>query len=838
MLTLNDLTVGDVSGMIAAAIAIVHIVFLLAVPLIILFLFNKRSSTSTASAVTWCVSVVGRSLHSSWWPFLVHADSAVMRGVPLYIVIMTRLKAALVLLTSVAAIVTPLGLYQSISLSNKPAPSSFHYIADLGDFGHGTVSRSNLPFSRICGAFSPVACPNSFSNVTYMTNATGEYYDVYNYDSHIPQYVIDVFQSGLATMNQSVSSVFDIQARSYTWSQINDYPTATQPDNGSSYPVSSFQQIRTMVTENRLLVIEGLVVDMINGGIGFRNHSAPPMSPYGSRWSEDLLFIEPESQCVDLNVTLDFMLPKYSSQGTSIYDLVLTDRGGFVNINRTYPTWDFYADRQSQPDLQLRAYRAAWLNNAYSMAFMNITSIHNDSIPGSRPFEYLNSELGKTFPLMYNDSTGSSLFIGTPNQLTATQIYGSYLDGLDQGVSGSSTPSITNSSQNITIPSKPPLYPNPFGIDSSFWSDIGLTCNGAGGLDTANISNIATMCGIVYGAPRRRDNGTPLLFDPGSNWTIPVYSCISTAKAIIKTVSFQFNGSDDLSGLTVTDIRDKVYTDNASKPLWGVEQTNLNLSDVSPIWGLISSPNQGNVSLSTLQKEFLYLPGYDGWSSGFGSGPSSQNFPGIKFYSDAIAVAFSVGNANLGVADYTGRDNLAMLRQWQELSNSSSSTARILNLIWTDAAANAVVGTKTLQNAQQQTLRKRDNFDDNSLNASDNLVPKVAVYQRRIQYHWPYGIPAFLTLFFTVATVVTTLAVTLLGYSGPRHMRNLLNKTSQGRILTSRTYKSESQSGGGGSFGSSEVMLSGVSTRQWARTVGKTSITLVEDDSRAEAIES
>ena len=54
MVSLNDLTVADVSGMIAAAITIVHIIVILVVPLIVLSIF-KRNSANTASAVTWYV---------------------------------------------------------------------------------------------------------------------------------------------------------------------------------------------------------------------------------------------------------------------------------------------------------------------------------------------------------------------------------------------------------------------------------------------------------------------------------------------------------------------------------------------------------------------------------------------------------------------------------------------------------------------------------------------------------------------------------------------------------------------------------------------------------------
>ncbi|KAF3402651.1 hypothetical protein DPV78_004825 [Talaromyces pinophilus] len=748
--------------MIAAAIATTHMTIILTIAFIMIAICQRLNSTTTASAATW--SVVGRFLHSSWCPDLVGADSASKRGVPLYIVSTDRLKAALIVLTSVASIVTPRVISNCLFREQSINPGF-----DTGDFCLATIPRSNLEFSRICGGFTPAACANSFSQVDFVENATGWYSNVTSYDSRIPQYVIDVFESGLSEMNNSVSSICDIQARTYSWGVINDI--GFQPDDNGTYPVESYRQISTMITNNEVLLVEGLMVDMVNGGIGFRNHSAPPI-------------VE-----------------------------------AFVNLNQTYPTWEMWVDRQENPDLELRAYKAAWLNNAYSMVFMNVTTIHNDSIPGSRAFAYLDSELGKTFPIMSNDSTSTDSFFLTsspsPDQLITTTLYGGYLDGLAQGTSA-----YNDTVFNVTEPSKPPLYLNPFGINSTLWSDVGLLCTGAGGLDFANIS----------------DNGIPLLFDLGSNWTVPIYSSISSSKGIIKTVSFRFNGSDDFSGLTVTEIEDKVYADDDHKPLWSVEQTNLTLNDVSPLWGLVTNSGQGNISLSTVRKESLYLPGYTGWSSGFSAIPGFQNLPGLDFYVSAIGTALNLQGDQLGVFDYTGRTNNALLRKWQELSKSAATASRVLNLIWT-AAANAVVGTKTLQVPQQRGLQKRANNDSND---ASNLFPQVILYKRRVQYRWPYGIPAFIALLFTVALTIVSLIAALLGHSGPGTMRRLLKKTSLGRVLTSsqiHNLENEQARGLVESSEQSQVVLSGAPTKEWGKTLGKSPFALRESEADSRGTE-
>ncbi|KAH0845116.1 hypothetical protein AYO21_01623 [Fonsecaea monophora] len=831
MVDLNNLTVGYVSGIIAAAIFVVQIFVPTALPVILLGLLNENHSAATATAVGW--SVVGRFLHSSYWPTILSGDTAATSQVPARVVTISALKSFFTILIGVAAIVTPLGLYQDIISSNTETTSAFHYIADKSEFGLGTPPRTYLPWSRICGGWTPANCPNSPETITYFTNATGEYFSADYYDSHVPQYVIDVFGSGLATQPKSVSSIWDIQSRSYTWSQINDNPSALVADNGSAYPVTAYRQISTMVLEDDYLAIEGLVVDMKNGGIGFRNHSAPPVSPFGSAWSEDLLFVEPESVCVDTNLTLDFTIPVYTSFGRQVSDLVLTDRGGFANLIQKYPLWD-REDTQKNPDLYLRAYKAAWINNAWSMAFMNVTNFANQSDPDSHAFEYLNSHVGKTFPLMSSNTSGLSGMSSSlgPDLLTTSTLFGYYLSGLDQGTGIYDNYSSSLNLSTSSTPSVPPLYSNPFKITQSNFSSAELLCQGAGGQDIANITNFAAACGLLYGAPRRRGGSESVVFEPGSKWTIPLYSCISTSKAVIKTVSFRFNGSDDLSGLTITNITNKVYPNETSKPLWGVEKTNKVLADVRVLWGLLSGPDQGNVSVTTLRKESLYLPGYVGGGAGGPLSVGYQNLPGLDFHADALGAIYDIASyGSTGTTDYSGRSNLAMYRLWQDLSRTPATAARMLNLIWTDVAANSVVGTRSLQQPLQRSLQKRD--DSSSSQGGDEdptLLMPVTVFERRVRYHMVYGIPAFMTLLGTLCVLVAVLVVLCLGRAGTAKMRRYLDRTSPGRLMTSHAtldshthihpFESESEKYRSDTGGSRR------STKDWITTQGRREITL------------
>ncbi|KAF3935173.1 hypothetical protein ABW20_dc0108136 [Dactylellina cionopaga] len=791
MLALQDLTVGQVSGIIAAAAFVGQLLVPVSLPVIMVGLLRLQGRPITASAVSW--SVIGRFLHSSFWPVILCTDSAATVGVSKIVLSVHRLSALTATLVSIATIVTPLGLYEAVSPEQTLLLEPFHYIQDKSPMGFGTPPRKNNTWSRICGGFYPVICPNSSGNLTTTGNFSSTItVEGDSYDSRIPQYVIDVFQSGLATMGASASSIFDIQWRFYTKTPVNDSPNTIPIDNSTAYTAGSFRQITSYILSDAIVPIEGLIVDMKRGGVGFRNHSAPKWRPYGS--------------CVDTNLTLDFKIPEKTSSGNGLVDLVLTDRGGFVDLIREYPHWD-REDAQNKPELWKRAYRAAWLNNAYSMAFMNVTNVRNQSDPESNSFEYLNSAIGKRFSLYGNNSrTIPSLQI-RPSSLWVSRTFGHYLEGTDEAVSASNS----SLGSNWTIPYEPALYPNPFNIFPTNFSDIGLLCSGTGREDYANITNIAAECGLLYGAPRRQDDSASLLFDPGSFWTIPLYTCASVTKAIIKTVSLRFNGSDDLSGLIVTDLNDKVYPNDDTKPLWGVENTEIPLRDVKPLWGLIAPEMEKRLNLSTMRKESLYLPGYT-----WGGGPSIngyQNLPGVDFQSDALGAAYDIGVPSSGRVDYSGSSNLLMYRLWQDLSQNSTNAAKIFNLVWTDVAANSVVGTRSLEAKTERNGKVRRGGQP-----SGNLdTPPIIVYEKRIKYRYPYGIPAFLALFTTAGALVVAFFM-ILSHAQLSHIRTYLYETSAGRLLTSQL-----EFGADGTMRHTDISTSG---RKWANTSGRQQYTL------------
>ncbi|ORY00451.1 hypothetical protein BCR34DRAFT_111786 [Clohesyomyces aquaticus] len=781
MLKIQEFEVSTVAGLIAAGVFLVHLVLPTFIPLILVGLLGKENT-----AATW--SVIGRTLHASPWPTILRTETAGVQGVRGSVRTVALFQSFLLLLLSIASIVTPLGLYQTIIANDHPTEEPFSYVNDTSSFGFGTLPRRNdMGLSRMCwGSIRPKVCPWSNTTIIETRNSTTYTADLpIGYDVRIPKNITEIYSAGLSDFNASVSSVFDIQWRTYKKVLVDEF----LQDN-RSYLVGDYRHLQSIALNDRLEAIEGLIVDTRAGMVGFRNHTLPPYLPHGSTWSEDLLFIEPETQCVDLNITLDFNIP-ISTTSKNAENLVITDRGGFSSFSKDIPTYDSNTS-WANANLRDRAYFAAWFSNVYSMFYLNITNPKRP--PFSTRFQYVNSSIGSRFPISDNETIGA--FRVSYDQMRTTHEFGEFLNLPDTFFNR--TP-ISNSSSS---------YANPFKIYQSNFTDIATACSGSDGFNYANMSNIAVSCGMVYGAARRKDGTASLFFDPGSEWMMPLYSCASASKASIKTVEFAFNGTAGLQSLKVLGIKPKSYAKDDDKPLWGVEKLQMLLQDVNPVWGITTPEHANHPNISTARQEYLYLPGF---TDSISSSPTqgSQNFAGVDFYSHSMGVAYQMtdisDNDYYGIPDYTGKSNLAMYFRWQEMSRNSSSAAKIINLIWTDIAANAVVGTKSqLPPEPLHNLGKRDEAKGGEV--------LVTVYTRRIRFHPVYGIPAFLVLALGCVVALACLVLVIIGRATPSSMRHALDQTSAGRLLTTFLYTNDCPPG--------------ASRANWIRLVGRKGIHL------------
>jgi hypothetical protein len=307
------------------------------------------------------------------------------------------------LFLGVVSSVTPLGLSSSVASTSQQAVQ-FQYTPDNSPIGEATTSHQDYATNRLCGFDSRVNCPGSAEGYDTFQNSTGWYGipttpDAY-ISSTIASNITEAFTSATGGDGNTISSVFDIQYRNFI-----QYNNATEPSANESEPwidqgrprtQGQFQFYQSLILENRYLAVEGVVLDLISGGIGFRNHTLPPSSDTGFAWEEELLWIEPDTSCVDLNVTVDYAI---SPLGGGM-NARLTDRGGIVNLPEDYPVVDL-SNTQDNPALYDRAWVGAVLTNRNFMIYFNET--RDDS------------SLGKTYSLEETDTETDLL---TPNQFS------------------------------------------------------------------------------------------------------------------------------------------------------------------------------------------------------------------------------------------------------------------------------------------------------------------------------------------------------------------------------------------------------------------------------------
>lgn len=322
-------------------------------------------------------------------------------------------------IVSIASIVTPLGLYDTIAAEKTPTPESFAYLPDESSFGYGTPPRSTAPFTRTCG--EEAACPGQTLNQTCnkaRTNCT------ISYDSLMPSSLRELYGNGSLAIGPGVSGLFDIQWRSYT--------NTTDPFSNIGWTLKPyFRELSNLILDEKVEPVEGLIVDMVAGGIGFRNHTAPNTTlQYGATWSEDILFIKPETECVDLNITLDFAITTDSDAASGYDNIVFTDHGGLSNLSHVQPEFPGPINGQNSLQLKQRAEAAAWLNNFMTLIYYNATE------PDPKSIGKLNVTLGAKFPFpapncsITNQSkcNNGQFFAFEWNSIQSSQNYGGYLN--------------------------------------------------------------------------------------------------------------------------------------------------------------------------------------------------------------------------------------------------------------------------------------------------------------------------------------------------------------------------------------------------------------------------
>jgi hypothetical protein len=296
--------------------------------------------------------------------------------------------------------------------------------------------------------------------------------------------------------------------------------------------------------------------------------------------------------------------------------------------------------------------------------------------------------------------------------------------------------------------------------------------------------------GTLYPPPRPvRQEWSP--FDrgqAGDAWSQQMYTCVSASRATIKTVTFLYNGTGALAGLHVLNATEKIYTHPSDMPVWGVEDSGLHHMDIPPLWGLVSSDFEGKPNISTISKSSLWLPGFKNWDT---TAPvdGTMNIPGASFHSTIMDYIYkellSSASATQSeeVQDYSGRAQFALYQRWLELGRTATRSADIINLIWTDIAANAIIGTRGLM-----SKASGPNMSENRNPNNSREVPKVVFYEKRVGYHIAYAGPAMLLLLLTLLLSLAVATLLVLRRTGLDRMNWFLDRTSLGRNFTALLY--------------------------------------------------
>ena len=430
----------------------------------------------------------------------------------------------------------------------------------------------------------------------------------------------------------------------------------------------------------------------------------------------------------------------------------LVDNGGFLDLPHEDPyDEELYASQDL--DLRKRAYKGAWANNQLSMFYFNVT------FPGNKGAR--NTSKGQQFPL-------PTTFTAPLSSIALSGIDGHYLELAN---------TITNTSGlNLSAKAQQRLS-----VTADNFTIASMRCSGFGTGDSANISNVAINCGYLFGAPRRSDGKESLIFEPEHNYTQNMFVCASGMQASIKTVKFVINGTASLANLRVDSVQDKVFNGEKSKPLWAVEKTGRNISDLQPLWGLVHDRHEKSENLYTLRREKFWLPAVSSLlMMSSQDGLASANAP-----ASALSTAFGSSLAGSEKADYTGETNIALNRLWRSFSKSASSAGSIINLITTDILVASLVGTKSAITRPDSAAIPKG-ADSGYLPA--NAVALVSGFRRQLQYNLLYAIPALIILVFLIAVIILALFMWVTRRFKLAVLKQLLNQTATGRTVTNILY--------------------------------------------------
>lgn len=359
---------------------------------------------------------------------------------------MTWLSNGAAILLAIAAAITPLGLHATTKLGpSQDVP--FTYVRDTSPIGRATYPRDHYEFDRLCGMRTIINCPGDFNGLNYTFSPNGSidrtHVTPHPYvSSKVASNITNVFDSirDAKGLDDTIAGIFDLEYRTFVNAGEKKEPplndSSVWVDQGRLRTQGRFQYYQQFLLNSKIEAIEGLIVSTSDSpGIGFRNHTLPPPSQHKYIWTEEILWLEPETVCTDLNVTYDYPLHEdYSEVNRKAGGANLTDRGGLAN-NPGLSTDVNLKPTQANVRLRERSWAGAVYTNYLLKEFLNVTR--------------QGSQVGKSYPIA--DIKECDSWKPAPSKLQTTGY------GLFYPSSGSWSPSLAGELEICTT-----SYPDDF----------------------------------------------------------------------------------------------------------------------------------------------------------------------------------------------------------------------------------------------------------------------------------------------------------------------------------------------------------------------------------------
>ncbi|ERF68133.1 hypothetical protein EPUS_08199 [Endocarpon pusillum Z07020] len=661
-----------------------------------------------------------------------------------------------------AGILTPIGLEETV-VAGSFVNAKFEYAVDPTPFGTETPPRDLYILSRTC-AGGLVPCPGVEPSDFALIQQGGNLPNITLFDNYVLPNITDCFASGFRSVGDLRTSPFEIQYRQYQMVSIDEESMDLENNredakNKATNTTGKFEILEKLVLLDKIVVREGIVADLVNGGVGFRNHTVPstPRMRHGAQWTEDILWLEPVTACVDTNWSVQHRqrsAPFSTHNPLWSSDLSLVNRGGGIVPTQIPDSKLINPPSQSDPELQSRALLAKSLFNYRLSEFLKLS--RSNATFGSR-YDFLDWRMwagmqfwdfdgrkGLTLGPMEDPSLAPDTRWEPPDkiELDSTQFNLASFD--------------VQAFQEYYSSRYSPWDPAASSPDVS--------------IEDAYIDLVLVRCGFLLTPPAPTIEASEYSFQS-------LYVCASTVRATVKEVSFQYKQTSErpsLSDLSVSHVSPKNYSSRTSKPLWAVEklEKKWNVSSIQPLWGIVDgNASESSSNFRTVEKESLYLPDFqinDSRYQGWGDTMAASKGPGM--FLDFVYNVHDALEYHARDIDYQGTENAQMLAKWRELSASPETAAKIPNLIWTDLAANMLVGTKSLlsafPNAQFHQVRSN---------------------KRRIFFDYAWAVPALICAAIWILCAVLCLLLCLFPKSRSRmrlsRLRVLINQLSVGRAL-------------------------------------------------------